>query len=102
MNLKTVEDNLSQVMAVYADKYSIQPSDDYYLLKIQEELGELSSAYLKLTQRARVGQATTFELEKNLREEIADVIAMTLLFAKGRGIDVQGALDEKWFKYLKV
>jgi NTP pyrophosphatase (non-canonical NTP hydrolase) len=87
-------------MAVYSEKYSIQTSDDYYLLKIQEELGELSSAYLKLTQRARAKQATAEELEKNLREEVADVIAMTILFAKGRGIDVQSALEEKWFKYL--
>lgn len=100
MDIKLIEEKLSQVMSAYAEKYSIQVSDDYFLLKIQEELGELSSAYLKLTQRARVKQATADDLEKNLREEIADVLAMTILFAKGLGIDTQAALEEKWFKYL--
>jgi NTP pyrophosphatase (non-canonical NTP hydrolase) len=81
--------------------YSYCRDDDWYIIKIQEELGELSSAYLKLTQRARIGEKTTQELEKNLEDEIADVIAMTLLFAKNKNIDVEKALNDKWFCHLK-
>lgn len=49
---------------------------------------------------ARIGEESQSSLENNLKEEIADVIAMTLLFAKNRGVDVEQALRDKWFKYL--
>ena len=100
MNLKEISDQLAKIIDVYADKFNIRRDDDWFVLKIQEELGELSSAYLKLTQRARIGQASQADLDKNLRDEIADVVAMTLLFAKHRGIDVEDALADKWFKHL--
>jgi len=100
MNLNEISTQLARVSDIYAEKFEIRRDEDWFILKIQEELGELSSAYLKLTQRARVGQATQAELDKNLQEEVADVIAMTLLFAKHRGIDVEQAIKDKWFRYL--
>lgn len=100
MNINEISDELSKVIDIYATKFEIRRDDDWFILKIQEELGELSSAYLKLTQRARTGQSTQIELEKNLRDEVADVIAMTLLFAKHKNIDVEQAIKEKWFQYL--
>lgn len=100
MNLKEISEKLNQVSDIYAEKFGIRRDDDWFILKIQEELGELSSAYLKLTQRARVGEASAACLEKNLKEELADVLAMTLLFAKNKGIDAEEALKDKWFKHL--
>lgn len=100
MKLIEISDKLSTVCDIYADKFNIQRDDDWYILKIQEELGELSSAHLKLTQRARIGEQSIKDLEKNLEEEVADVIAMTLLFARNKGIDVEKAISSKWFQYL--
>ena len=100
MNLNEISDRLGMVSDSYAEKFGIRRDDDWFVLKIQEELGELSAAYLKLTQRARTEQKSQNELDKNLREEIADVVAMTLLFAKHRGIDVEQAIKDKWFQYL--
>lgn len=101
MNLSEISSQLEKVCDIYVEKFGIQLDDDWFILKLQEELGELSSAYLKLTHRARVGQATQEDLDKNLRDEIADVIAMVLLFAKHRGIDPEQAIRDKWFNYLK-
>lgn len=100
MNLKEIEKNLVQVSDSYAEKFGINRDGDWFVLKIQEELGELSAAHLKLTQRARIGQSSMEELEKNLEDEIADVIALTILFARHKGIDVEEALKNKWFKHL--
>jgi NTP pyrophosphatase (non-canonical NTP hydrolase) len=100
MNLNEISERLGKVSDIYAEKFGIRRDDDWFVLKIQEELGELSSAYLKLTQRARIGEETQAFLETNLKEEIADVIAMTLLFAKHKGIDVEQAIKDKWFRYL--
>ncbi len=100
MNLKEISDQLGKVSDIYAQKFGIKRDNDWFLLKLQEEMGELSAAYLKLTQRARVGSETPAELDKNLKDEVADVLALTLLFAKHRGIDVEQAITDKWFQYL--
>lgn len=100
MDTQEIESKLKTVFDVYTSKYGINPDSDYFLLKIQEELGELSAAHLKLTQRARLKEASQEQLEKNLREEIADVLAMTILFAKSKGLRMEDLLNEKWFKYL--
>ncbi|MEK6773367.1 MAG: pyrophosphatase [Bdellovibrionota bacterium] len=100
MNLKEIEQKLKQIIDGYSEKFAIKRDDDWYVLKIQEELGELTAAHLKLTQRGRVVDKSKDELEKNLREEIADVIAMTILFAQHKGIDIEKALQDKWFKHL--
>ncbi len=99
MQLHELTSLLSRVSDVYAKNFSIQRSDDWYLLKIQEELGELTAAFLKLSARARVNG--TVNLKSNLEEEIADVLAMTLLFAKSQGVDPEKAIRNKWFKYLE-
>ena len=35
-----------------------------------------------------------------LEDVAADVLAMLLLFARNNGIDLDAALERKWFKYL--
>lgn len=100
MELHEISDKLAKVSDIYAEKFGIRRDDDWFILKLQEELGELASVYLKLTQRARIGQDTPAELHKNLRDEVADVVAMTLLFARHHGIDVDQALKDKWFRHL--
>lgn len=102
MNLKEISDQLGKVSDLYAQKFSIRRDEDWFVLKMQEELGELTAAHLKLTQRARLGTQTQAELEKNLQDEIADVLALTLLYAKFRGVDAEQALKNKWFKYLAI
>lgn len=100
MNIQDMVTSLKKVILIYSEKYSIDLSDDYYLLKIQEELGELSSAHLKLTNRARKDSIPNEELQKNFEDEIADVLAMTMLFAEAKGLNVEDVLKRKWLRYL--
>jgi NTP pyrophosphatase (non-canonical NTP hydrolase) len=102
MEMKELTEKISEICDIYIKKYGIEKSQDWFLLKTQEELGELSAAYLKLTGRGRTGTKTQAELENNLQEEIADVLAFVLLFAKERGIDPEQAIKNKWFKYLEI
>jgi NTP pyrophosphatase (non-canonical NTP hydrolase) len=101
MEIKELTEKISGICDIYVKKYEIDQNQDWLLLKIQEELGELSSAYLKLTKRGRVGVKTRVELENNLQEEIADVLAFILLFSRAHGIDPEQAIKNKWFKYLE-
>jgi len=100
LDIREPEEKVAQVSDVYAKKFEINRDHDWFLLKIQEELGELTSAHLKLSQRARIGTNSQDDLKKNLKDEIADVLAMTVLYARHRGINIEEALQEKWFKYL--
>lgn len=101
MELNEISDKVAKICDIYLEKYNIQKSDDWFLLKIQEELGELTSVYLKLTQRGRTRNEEKAELEKNFQDEIADVFAFILLFARHKNINVQQALKTKWFKHLE-
>jgi NTP pyrophosphatase (non-canonical NTP hydrolase) len=100
MKLNEIGEKLQKVIEIYSDRFQIKRDTDWFILKIQEELGELVSAHLKLTERARKGTASLPDLEKNLEDEVADVIAMTILFARNKGIDVEEAIKQKWFKHL--
>jgi len=100
--MKKMIDNISKISDLYASRFGIERSSDWYLLKIQEEVGEMCSAYLKNTQRARVAGQSSDELKKNLEDEFADVLAMLLLFAKDQEIDPESAIKNKWYQYLEV
>ncbi len=49
LTLGEVSEAVAKVSDIYAGKYGIERDDDWFLLKLQEELGELSQAHLKLS-----------------------------------------------------
>jgi NTP pyrophosphatase (non-canonical NTP hydrolase) len=91
---------LAEVSDTYASRNGITRDDDWYLLKVQEELGELTAEYLKSTARGRLKGADSATVRRALEDETADVLAMLLLFVRHHGIDIESALDRKWFQYL--
>lgn len=91
---------VAEVSDTYASRNDIARDDDWYLLKLQEELGELTAEFLKSTGRGRLKGATTAELRQAMEDEAADVLAMLLLFARHNQIDLDAALERKWFQYL--
>lgn len=101
MTLKELTKNLSTISDLYAKKFFIERSADWHLLKIQEELGELCAVYLQISGRARVKEKSDDVLKQNLEDELADVLAMTFLFAESQGIDPEKAIRNKWYKYLE-
>ena len=91
---------VTEVSATYAARNDIARDDDWYLLKLQEELGELAAEYLKSTGRGRLKGAEPAAIRTAMEDEAADVLAMLLLFARHNGIDLDAALERKWFQYL--
>ena len=89
-----------EVSDIYADRCDIQRDQLWYLSKMQEELGELTSAYLSATGRGRDRGASQAERNGAVAEEVADLFAQLLLFADYNQIDVSAALVAKWGKYL--
>lgn len=89
---------IAQVSDIYARNYGIDRSGDWYLLKLQEEMGELTQAYLDASGRSR--RPAGNEARAALAREMADVLGMLLLLARDEGVDLDRAVQEKWLSWL--
>ena len=100
MTISELTRNVEQVADQYSQEFGVTYTSDWFLLKLQEELGEMTRAHLVITNRTRRKATSESEAKEALSEEIADVFAYVLLFAKNSDIDIEEALTKKWFAYL--
>ena len=96
MKLTEISAAVARVSDIYADKYGIDRDRDWALLKLQEELGELTAEHLRMSGRAR-GEADAGKLG----DEAADVLGMLLIYCDRAGIDLEQAMQRKWLKWLE-
>ncbi len=96
LTLAEVSDAAGEISDIYARNFGIERDDDWFLLKLQEELGELAQAHLRLSSRGR-GAAT----EQDRANEAADVLCMLLLYCRRFGIDPDAAVRSKWLAWLE-
>jgi|GWRWMinimDraft_6_1066014.scaffolds.fasta_scaffold193647_1 NTP pyrophosphatase (non-canonical NTP hydrolase) len=89
---------VERVSAGYAERCNIRRDDDWFALKLQEEVGELVAEHLRNSGRGR--QRDTANADA-LADEAADVLGQLLTFALHNDIDLEAALERKWFKYLE-
>ena len=99
LGLSELGARIAQVSDIYAEHYGIDRSGDWYLLKLQEELGELTQAYLTVTGRSR--KPADEGARESLAREMADVLGMLLLMARDEGIDLDAAVQDKWLSWLE-
>jgi NTP pyrophosphatase (non-canonical NTP hydrolase) len=96
---------LTDLVAVVSDMYEretgVRRDDDWYALKMQEELGELIAEHLRLSGRGRRKGLDDDAIAAAHADEAADLLAFLLLYARHNGIDLDAALDRKWFAYLR-
>jgi len=80
----------------YASEHGIERDDDWFVLKLQEELGELTQAWVEYTSRSRSRGRSAEELERALADEAADVLGHILLFAHRHELNLDTAIARKW------
>ncbi|MCZ4092840.1 MazG nucleotide pyrophosphohydrolase domain-containing protein [Sinorhizobium psoraleae] len=85
-----------EASAAYAAEHSVLRDPDWYVLKLQEEMGELTRAWNKLSGRGRNGGKTPGELRQSLSDETADLLGHVLLFAYRNDIDLASSIERKW------
>ena len=95
MDIKSLRDSVLRISDIYAREHSIDRDRDWALLKLQEELGELTAEHLRLSGRAR-GAADP----QALADEAADVLGMLLIYCDRAGVDLEQAMRDKWLKWL--
>jgi NTP pyrophosphatase (non-canonical NTP hydrolase) len=82
--------------ATYASEHGIDRDPDWFLLKLHEELGELTQIWNKASGRARRKGMWDEQLAVELANETADVFGHILLFARQNDLDMVAAIERKW------
>jgi len=96
LTLSEVAASAERISDIYAEKHGVRRDDDWYLIKLQEELGELAQAHLRLSCRGR-GDASEYDRA----DEAADVLCQVLLYCRRFGIDPDAAVRRKWLTWLE-
>ncbi|HTK33884.1 MAG TPA: phosphoribosyl-ATP pyrophosphohydrolase [Caulobacteraceae bacterium] len=95
--LEALTARVAQVGDLYAARFGVRRDDDWFLLKLQEELGELTQAHLRLSER---GRGDSSETQRG--DEAADLLCMLLLYCRRYGIDLDAAVSRKWLSHLET
>ncbi|HWU31715.1 MAG TPA: pyrophosphatase [Humibacter sp.] len=96
MQIEDLQHEVESVSDYYAKRHIIDRTDDWFVLKLNEEVGELTQAYLARSGQARDKGRTPVELNEHFRAEVADVLAQVLLIAERFEIDLADEVKRKW------
>lgn len=99
MDFAALADRLERISVGHAEREGITRADDWFLLKLMEELGELTQIQLARTGRSKDRGMDAAELDERLAEECADVLGHVLVFARRTGVDLEVALEQKWLRW---
>ena len=99
MNLRELSDQVEAVSVGYADKFEIRRDETWFILKLHEEVGELTQAYLRKCGQGRPGGESVEHWELRFREELADVLCHVLLLARHHAVDLEAEIDAKWLAW---
>lgn len=95
--IEDMQDRALAVAQIYSKNFDTPNTAEWALLKLVEEKGELTGAWLSHTGASRK-QATVHEVA----DEAADVLGFLLVFCGLAGIDVATAFNNKWGRYLET
>lgn len=80
----------------YARINGIERDPDWFMLKLQEEVGEVTQAWNRLSGRGRSKGKTEAEMRQELADETADLLGHVLLLAHRNGLDIEASIERKW------
>lgn len=96
MDIKQLTEAIEQVSQIYAKRLNIERDSTWFLLKLQEEVGELTQSYLMFSGKARTKGKTPEEIQGELHNEIADVFCQILLLSHFYNVDLEKVIEQKW------
>jgi NTP pyrophosphatase (non-canonical NTP hydrolase) len=99
MEIARLTEDVETISKRYAEHFGIRRDETWFLLKLQEEVGELTQAYLAKTGQARARERSPQQLEADFRAELADVLCHVLLLARHHEVDLATEISHKWLRY---
>lgn len=99
MDVQELTAQVERVSQVYASRFGIDRDANWYVFKLQEEIGELTQAHLMLSGQARAKGRSAEEIHAMFRAEVADVLCQVLILARHHKIDVVDEIRSKWLVF---
>lgn len=99
MDIKILTEKVERISQTYAGKYQIRRDQPWFVLKLQEEMGELIQSYLMMSGQARKKDKHAEELRREFEHEAADVLCHILLLIKHFHIDIDKVVEDKWLQW---
>lgn len=102
MEFNELQEKIIKVEEKYGRWNKIDIDQEYALNKLYEEVGEFAQSWLIHRKKCRPSKIISeLESKKMLAEELADIIGITIYNAHLLDINLEQAIEAKWFKYLK-
>jgi len=99
MDIHELTEKIEKISQNYSKKFEFERDSDWFVLKLQEELGELIQSYLMVKGKARLKGKSPEEINDDFENEVADVLAHVLLLAKHFNVDLDKIFEGKWLKW---
>ena len=96
MDIQNLSEKIEKISADYSKRFAFERDADWFVLKLQEELGELIQSYLMMKGEARQKGKSKEEIREEFENEVADVLAHTLLLANHFQVDLDNVFEKKW------
>jgi NTP pyrophosphatase (non-canonical NTP hydrolase) len=91
-----LSDDVEVISQAYARAHGFTRDETWFLFKLQEEVGELTQAYLMRAGQARSKGNSRQQLDVLFGGELADVLCHVLLLARHHGFDLAEQIERKW------
>ncbi|TCC51243.1 pyrophosphatase [Kribbella capetownensis] len=99
MDLVELSERLEKLSGRYGEVLGFERDPDWFLLKLQEEVGELTQAYLQHTGRARSKGLSGEQIRDTFHQEFADVFCQLVLLARQHDVDLPREIERKWLAH---
>ena len=97
MEFKEIEKKVIATSEEYGKEYNFRVDEDYALLKLYEEVGELTQSILIQRKKCRPAKfLSDEESKKEISKELADVAGTVMVISNLLGIDLEDAINKKW------
>lgn len=97
MEFKELQQKIIKNAENYGKDFNVKIDEDFALLKLYEEVGELAQAVLIHRKKSRPEKHLPFEGSKNaIAKELADIMGLVIVNAHLLNIDLEDAIDKKW------
>jgi NTP pyrophosphatase (non-canonical NTP hydrolase) len=102
MDISELTRQVEYISQLYASRFGITRDDDWQILKLHEEVGELTQAHLMRQGQARAKGLSSAEIDDAFRAEVADVLSQVLILAHHHGIDIVEEVRRKWLVWAEA
>lgn len=99
MDFKEIEAGVVNNAKRYGETHQVKIDEDFAILKLYEEVGEVAQAILIHQKKSRPEKFVPEEESREMvAKELADVVGMCMVNAHLLGIDLEQSILKKWLK----